>query len=70
MSDVEQIRVGDFVVVEQTRGWASDMPITLTHAGVAYVDDEGTTRVDGVNVTRDSAGYFAAGVLVVSIEHR
>lgn len=62
-----RIAEGQFVTLEQTLGWATPSPTTRTVAGTAVRDDEGTLRVDGVNVEQDAAGYFPRGVLVLSI---
>lgn len=61
------ITEGAYVTLEQTRGWATDSPITTRREGVATRDEDGTLRVDGVNVERDEAGYYPQGVLILSI---
>jgi hypothetical protein len=61
------ITAGDVVTVEDTRGLATDSPVTTVHTGIAYVDSEGTMRADGVNVTRDADGHFPHGVVLVSV---
>lgn len=60
------IEVGDYVKAEQTTGQAVGNPQRRVVEGVVYRDDEGTLRVERVNVTRDADGYFPAGVVVIT----
>lgn len=61
------IRPGDAVTVEVTSGWLTSNPTTLKVRGMAYLDEEGTLRVQGVSIERDADGYFPRGVVV--LEH-
>ena len=65
-SQKRQIPAGAFVRVVVTVGWATNRPRTSIVEGVAYVDDEGATRVGDVNITRDVDG-FPTGIVVLSI---
>lgn len=66
LAPAEDITAGDTVTVEHTRGQATPTPVTETVAGTVYRDDEGTLRVENVNLTRDARGYFPRGVVLIS----
>lgn len=60
--------LGRFVRIECTVGWATPTPVTRIVEGTAKLDDEGCIRVAGVNITRDSDGYFPTGIVILSIQ--
>lgn len=67
VANADEVVPGDFVTLESTVGYGCGAPVTRTVFGIATLDDEGTLRVGGVNVTKDADGYFPCGVLVLSI---